>query len=223
MPAHLKKEIEKLKAKILSLSEMVVEDVRCAMKAVANLDVGLARRIVEEDIEIDRFEVEIEEDCLKVLALHQPVAIDLRFIIAVLKINNDLERIADLAVNIAERVEIISDKIKIAPAPRFSEMIEKTQEMMRKSLRALVNMDAALAREVMADDDIVDDINREIYDWVKDKIVESPDRITVYITHLSISRYLERIADSTTNIAEDVIYMIEGDIVRHAAGMSNSK
>ena len=220
MPVHLKKEIDKLKAKILSLSEKVEEDVRWAVKAVENLDVALARQIIEEDIEIDRFEVEIEEDCLKILALHQPVAIDLRFIIAVLKINNDLERIADLAVNIAERVEIIFDKEKIPCAARFPEMTETTQEMMRKSIQALMKMDASLAREVLASDDIVDDINREIYDWVKERIVESPEKITVYITHLSISRHLERIADSATNISEDVIYMIEGDIVRHA-GLEN--
>ncbi len=222
MPVHLKKEIEKLKSKILLLSEKVEEDVKCALKAVDTLDTALADRIIKEDIEIDRFEVEIEEDCLKTLALHQPVAIDLRFIIAVLKINNDLERIADLAVNIAERVKIIADKPKIPCASRFPEMTEKAKEMLKKCIQALVTMDADLAREVMVADDIVDEINREIYDWVKERIVEEPEKITVYITHLSISRHLERIADSTTNIAEDVIYMIEGDIVRHGGAIGGS-
>lgn len=215
MSVHLKKEIDKLKKRILSLSAAVEERLDSALKAVDDKDDALANRIIAEDIEIDRTEVEIEEDCLKILALHQPVAIDLRFIVAVLKINNDLERIADLAVNIAERVNIITGKVKVSLPARYPQMKETVRGMLQKSLQALVNMDAEIAREVIASDDIVDDINREIYDWVKDKIKEDPDNITLLITHLSISRHLERIADQVTNIAEDVVYMIEGEIVRH--------
>lgn len=217
MSVHLEIEIEKLKNRILSLSEIVEDRVRRALKAVDDKDEDMARDIIEKDAEIDRFEVEIEEDCLKILALHQPVATDLRYLVAILKINNDLERIGDLAVNIAEKVVIIVGKRKKYTAPKFSEIAEKTYEMLRKSLQSLINMDSKLAREVIATDDEVDDINREIYDWAKAKIKENPKDITALLTQLSISRHLERIADQTTNIAEDVIYLIEGAIVRHQA------
>ena len=215
MPVHLKIEIEKLKKKILLLSEIVENRVKTALKAADERDEARARKIINEDVEIDRFEVEIEEDCLKILALHQPVAIDLRFIIAVLKINNDLERIADLAVNIAEKVTILAGKRRVDAAAGFSEMAEKTYGMLRKSLQALINMDSAIARQVMATDDEIDTMNREIYDWTKERMRESPENITQLMTNLSISRHLERIADLATNISEDVIYMIEGEIVRH--------
>jgi len=215
MPVHLKIEIEKLKKKILLLSEIVEDRVKSALKAADERDEALARKIINEDVEIDRFEVEIEEDCLKILALHQPVAIDLRFIIAILKINNDLERIADLAVNIAEKVTILASKKRVEAAAGFPGMADKTYGMLRKSLQALIKMDSAIAREVIVTDDEVDTINREIYDWTKERIRESPENITQLLTNLSISRHLERIADQATNIAEDVIYMIEGEIVRH--------
>jgi len=215
MPVHLKIEIEKLKKKILLLSEIVENRVKTALKAADERDEARARKIINEDVEIDRFEVEIEEDCLKILALHQPVAIDLRFIIAVLKINNDLERIADLAVNIAEKVTILAGKRRVDAAAGFSEMAEKTYGMLRKSLQALINMDSAIARQVMATDDEIDTMNREIYDWTKERMREDPENITQLLTNLSISRHLERIADLATNISEDVIYMIEGEIVRH--------
>lgn len=216
MPVHLRKEIDKLKKKILSLGAMVEKSVADALTAISDKDETLAKQVIEEDVEVDRLEVEIEEDCLKILALHQPVAIDLRFIVAVLKINNDLERIADLAVNIAERVEIMTGKKMIQTAARYPEMIEKTMTMLRNSIKALVEMDASLAREILLMDDDVDDINREIFDWATESIQQAPKNCALLIIHMSLSRYLERIADSATNIAEDVIYMIEGDIVRHA-------
>jgi len=219
MAVHLKREVENLKKKILSLSEIVEDRVKCALKAVDDHDEALARTVINRDSEIDNFEVEIEEDCLKLLALYQPVAIDLRYIIAILKINNDLERIGDLAVNIAEKATIIAGKKKKYEPPEFARMAEKTYGMLRRSLKALINIDAKLAREVINDDDFVDSINRRIYDWAKQQIKENPEDITALINQLSISRHLERIADQTTNIAEDVIYMIEGEIVRHREGV----
>jgi len=215
MPHHLQREIEKLKKKILSLCAAVENSVRMAVQSIENRDSALAESIVAKDEEIDQLEVDLEEDCLKILALHQPVAIDLRFIIAVLKINNDLERIGDLAVNIAERAQFLSTQRSIAIPFDFDSLAEKTQEMLRKSLDSLVNLNTGLAREVCRTDDEVDAINRDMYDLVKNAIRAHPEQLDILIPYLSVSRYLERIADHATNIAEDVIYMIEGIITRH--------
>ena len=215
MPVRLQKELQKLKKRILSLGAMVEERVRMAIKAVETRDEKLAKRIIEMDREIDENEVEVEEECLKILALHQPVAVDLRFIAAVIKINNDLERIGDQAVNIAERVVSIARRPQVTVPFDYKLMAEKTETMLKESLDALVNLDADLAYKVCLKDDEVDDINREIYDKVKEAIRSHPDRVGYMINLLLVSRHLERIADLTTNIAEEVIYLIEGEISRH--------
>jgi len=215
MPVRLQKELQKLKMRILSLGTMVEERVRMAIKAVETRDEKLAKRIIEMDREIDENEVEVEEECLKILALHQPVAVDLRFISAVIKINNDLERIGDQAVNIAERVVSIARRPQVTVPFDYKLMAEKTETMLKESLDALVNLDADLAHKVCLKDDEVDDINREIYDKVKEAIRSHPDRVGYMINLLLVSRHLERIADLTTNIAEEVIYLIEGEISRH--------
>ena len=147
--------------------------------------------------------------------MHQPVAIDLRFIVAVLKINNDLERIGDLAVNIAERSAFLASQPPVRVYFDFSQMSRKTEAMLNKSLDALVNMSSKLAYEVCADDDEVDDINIEMHKKVREAIRKNPERVGSLISLMSISRHLERIADHATNIAEEVIYMIEGVIQRH--------
>jgi len=215
MTQHFQKEIESLKKKVLSLGTMVEESVREAISSLNARDASKARRVIEKDIEIDRMEVEVEEDCLKVLALHQPVAIDLRFIVAVLKINNDLERIGDLAVNIAERSAFVVNRPEVDVPFDFPGMSDKAQSMLRRALDSLVRMDTQLARQVCAADDEVDEINREMYLQVQDGIRRDIDQMDCLIHYLNISRHLERIGDLATNIAEDVIYMIEGDIVRH--------
>lgn len=215
MPVRLQKELQKLKMRILSLGTMVEERVRMAIKAVETRDEKLAKRIIEMDREIDENEVEVEEECLKILALHQPVAVDLRFITAVIKINNDLERIGDQAVNISQRVVSIARRPPVTVPFDYKLMAEKTEAMLRESLDALVNLDADLAHKVCLKDDEVDDINREIYDKVKEAIRSYPDRVGYMINLLLVSRHLERIADLTTNIAEEVIYLIEGEISRH--------
>ncbi len=222
MPVRLQKELQKLKMRILSLGTMVEERVRMAIKAVETRDEKLAKRIIEMDREIDENEVEVEEECLKILALHQPVAVDLRFITAVIKINNDLERIGDQAVNISQRVVSIARRPPVTVPFDYKLMAEKTEAMLRESLDALVNLDADLAHKVCLKDDEVDDINREIYDKVKEAIRSHPDRVGYMINLLLVSRHLERIADLTTNIAEEVIYLIEGEISRHRMSKSFS-
>ena len=222
MPVRLQKELQKLKKRILSLGAMVEERVRMAIKAVETRDEKLAKRIIETDREIDENEVEVEEECLKVLALHQPVAVDLRFITAVIKINNDLERIGDQAVNISQRVVSITRRPPVTVPFDYKLMAEKTEAMLRESLDALVNLDADLAHKVCLKDDEVDDMNREIYDKVKEAIGSHPGRVGYFINLLLVSRHLERIADLTTNIAEEVIYMVEGEISRHRMSKSFS-
>ena len=214
---HFSRELEKIKKQILSLGAMVEEQVRMATQAVETHDAELAQKIIKSDYEVDEMEVEIEEECLKVLALHQPVAVDLRFLIAVIKINNELERIGDQAVNIAERVDIIGKGEQLDFFFDYSSMGEKVQDMLKSSLDALVRMDYEMAFSVVLRDDEVDQIKSDAYDRIKLAMGDHPDKLGELINLLLISRHLERLADHATNIAEEVIYLIEGEIVRHAA------
>ncbi len=215
MKRHLEKELSGLKKRILSLGAMAEERVRMTIRAFETRDGGLARKVIESDRDIDEAEVEVEEECLKIIALHQPVAVDLRFINIVIKINNDLERVGDEAVNIAERVENISQRMPLSFPFDFSAMAEKAEAMLKNSLDALVNQDVDLAYKVCLDDDEVDGMNGMIYDQVKDAVKLQPDRAGYLLNLMLIGRHLERIADHATNIAEEVIYMIEGEIFRH--------
>ncbi|MDL1981933.1 MAG: phosphate signaling complex protein PhoU [Deltaproteobacteria bacterium] len=215
MAKHFFRELEKIKKRILSLGAMVEERVRMVIRALETRDGDAAKKIIISDHEIDEMEVEIEEECLKILALYQPVAIDLRFLAAVIKINNDLERVADEAVNIAERVQVIAKRQRLDVPFNHSLMAEKSEFMLKKSLDAFVNMDVDIALRVCALDDEVDNMLNEAYDVVKNAIGEHPDRVSYLINLLLVSRHLERIADHATNIAEEVIYLVEGEIVRH--------
>lgn len=215
MTKHFRKELESIKRRILTLGSLVEDRVRLAVQAVDRIDAEIAGRIIKTDYEIDAMEVEVEEECLKVLALHQPVAVDLRFIIAVIKINNDLERIGDQAVNIAQRVEVIAKRPKPPFMFDYSVMAEKVQRMLKMSLDAFVNLDVDIAYKVITMDDEVDQIKNEAYDMIKQAIQEVPERVGYYINLLLISRHLERLADHATNVAEEVIYLVEGEIFRH--------
>jgi phosphate transport system protein len=215
MTKHFRRELDNIKKRILILSSLVEERVQLAAKAVEDIDAEIAGRIIKSDYEIDEMEVEIEEECLKVLALHQPVAVDLRFIIAVIKINSELERIGDQAVNIAERVEVVAKRPKPPFMFDYAEMGQKAQRMLKMSLDALVNLDVDTAYKVITLDDEVDLIKNEAYDKIKQAIKDLPERVGYYINLLLISRHLERLADHATNIAEEVIYLVEGEIYRH--------
>lgn len=217
MPKRLQVEIDNLKERILSLGAEVENRVRMSVQSLQERDTALAEEVITGDIDIDEMEVDLEEECLKILALHQPLAGDLRFIIAVLKINNELERIGDLAVNIAERSRVLVPHVPFEFPFDFATMSEKTQEMLRKSLDALVNTESDTAYWVCNEDEVVDEINREMYQILQRQVKEDPERIS-YLTHLlGVSRHLERMADHATNIAEDVIYLVQGEIVRHHA------
>lgn len=215
MAVLFQKEIVKLKKMIIQLGTVVEESVYHAIEAIMNRDQKLARKVIDGDADVDRMEVEIEEECLKILALHQPVAIDLRFIVAVLKLNSDLERIGDLSVNMAKGAAFLSTQQRV-PAPfDFPRMSEIVQNMLRLSLDSLINMRSDTARKVLDMDDEIDEINRDMYTQVQAQIKAQPQNLECLIRMLSVSRYIERIADHTTNIAEDVIYLVDGEIVRH--------
>jgi len=215
MSVHLEAQTNKLKKSILSLSAIVEEAVRRSVQAVTDRNPDLARKVIDGDPEVDCIEVEIEEECLKLLALYQPVATDLREIVAVLKINNDLERIADLAVNIAERaLELTSGGPADIPYD-LPAMAEKSMEMLRRCLDALVRMDPDLARNVCNEDETVDEMNHEAARQTRKVIRENPEKLESLLSLMLVARHLERIADLSTNIAEDVIYCCQGAIVRH--------
>lgn len=215
MKRHLQIELEKLKKRILLMAGMAEESVQNAVKALKSRDLDLAERIIEGDQAMNDLEVEIEEECLKILALHQPVAVDLRFIVAVIKINNDLERVGDMAVNIAERVLIVAKVPPVTLAFDFEAMAAKAEGMLKMSLDSLVNLDVDMAYKVGLMDDDVDAMKIHCYDLVKEAVKKEPDRANCLINLLLVSRHLERIGDHATNIAEEVIYMVEGEIHRH--------
>jgi len=223
MKRHLTRELDRLKQRILAISAIVEENVQRAVLAIQRHDTALARRVIESDTQIDLMEVDMEEECLKTLALYQPVAFELRFIVAILKINNDLERIGDLSVNIAERTSLLPYNEHFADFFDFTGMSKRVQSMLKRSLDALVNIDPSIAKEVCACDDEIDEMNRRTFGRIKQALRDNPAKIDTYIHLLSISRHLERIADLTTNIAEDVIYMAEGEIVRHRTQDYNLK
>lgn len=214
MTGHLQSSIEKIKKEILSLGAMVEDRFQKSIFAVKTEDLELAQKIIDTDYQIDEREIEVEEECLKILALYQPVATDLRFLVAVIKINNDLERIADYASNIAKRFKTSAndpDKFKYDYTP----MADTASKMLRMSLDALVRMDVDMAYEVRDIDSEVNKMRNDAYDSMKNDIKSYPEKVGAIINMYLISRHIERIGDHTTNIAEEVIYLIEGEIIRH--------
>jgi phosphate transport system protein len=212
---HLQRELDKLKRKILGLGALVEDSLRLAFQAIEQRDAAKARRVIETDILIDQNEVEIEEECLKILALYQPVAGDLRFVAAVIKINSELERIGDLAENIAKRALQLLDEQLVAPPHTVAVMADRTGTILERALDALVRQDAVTAREVLVADQEIDELYRLLLDELKALLRESLERLDAIVLLFSVARYLERLADHATNIAEDVLYMVEGEIQRH--------
>jgi phosphate transport system protein len=209
------RELDKLNKKLLALSATVEESLRQAFAAVDTRDVARAQAVIVGDRSIDEAEIEVEEECLKVLALHQPVAGDLRYLVAVIKINNELERIGDLATNIAERALQLAEVPPVTVPVDLLIMAERVESMLERAIDALVNRDPGVARQVMAADDEVDDLYAQLLEQLKDMIRADLSAIDAIVYIFSVTRYLERLADHATNISEDVLYMVEGEIFRH--------
>lgn len=222
MSKHLQRDLDQLQKDILSMGTAVEEAVTRSVRAVLDRDADLAREVIEGDDNIDLQENQVEEECLKILALHQPVATDLRRIASILLINTDLERMADLAVELAERAVHLS-KPPLLPVPEgLRAMSDLTTAMVRQSLDSFVNLDAIHARRVVRLDDTVDRSNSEIIESLIGTMRRSPEFIAPGLSMFSVVRHLERIADHATNIAEDVVYLVEGSIVRHRPEMRDS-
>ena len=215
MTTHLTRAMHRLKKEILSLGAMVEDRFKKAIYAIKTEDLKQAQEIIDTDYLVDEREVEVEEECLKTLALYQPVATDLRLITAVIKINNDLERIADYAVNIAQRYKTSSQNSNTFKYD-YTAMAEQAANMLKFSLDALVSMDVDMAYKVREMDEQVNAMRNDAYRIMKDDIRSHPEMVEEIINMYLISRHIERVGDHTKNIAEEVIYLIEGEIIRHS-------
>ncbi len=215
----LERHLTDLRRKILTMGSLVEQRVRDAVEALLQRQEDIAQRVRSGDREIDAMDVDIEAECLHILALSQPVAADLRFVLAVLRMNTDLERIGDEAKSIAKRV---LDLTEVGPPielpPMIREMAEASVAMLSESLTALAEEDVELCRRVRNADEQVDDLQKKVFAWVTDEIQRNVNKTRAAIDLLSVTRRLERIADLATNIAEDVIFLIEGAQVRHVRG-----
>lgn len=222
MSVHLIRDLDNLHRSLMTMCTMVEELIHSAVATLSAPNQSKARELAARDVEIDDYDVTIEEECLKILALHQPVATDLRRIAAVMKISGELERVADLAVHIAERSSGLSSAAELPIPSKVHDMAENAVTMLHESIDAYVNLDTALARKVCLQDEIVDDLNRQIIDLITNIMTRSPQLIEPALHLFSASRHIERVADHATNIAEDVVYLVEGEIVRHR-GQSDRK
>jgi len=215
MSKHLERDLEALENELLTQSSLVEDMINQACKALRETRPDVAAEVIASDSQVDHQEVRIEEHCLKILALHQPVAVDLRRTATILKINNDLERIADLAVNIAERAQSLAEHPEFVIPPQLERMAQAAIAMVRMALDAFVDQDVLGAREVCARDQEVDTMNRNVIGEMYETMRTQPEMIEAALHFFSASRHVERIADHATNIAEDVIYLVEGEIARH--------
>ena len=215
MTKHLQRDLDSLHQEILSLSATVEEMIDKAATALTERRPEIADEVIGGDNVVDQMEVHIEEECLKILALHQPVAIDLRRIATVLKVNNDLERIADLAVNVAERARSLDEYPTFQLPTKLTAMATMASQMVRGALDAFVSLDSVTARKLITLDDTIDELNVEIIGELQSQMQRDTSQVPPALYCFSATRHIERMADHATNIAEDVVYLVEGDIVRH--------
>ena len=214
---HLDKDLLRLENRIAELGGLIIESTNRCIRCIETFDKTLTAEIVDYESVINEMEVDIEEDCLKILDLHQPVAFDLRFIIVVLKVNNDLERMGDQALNIAERINFLSDLDRLVLDLDFNTMGAICRNMVEKSLEALKQRDVERAQEVVDMDDEVDALHSRNYRVLQKAMELDPKIVTTAISYLTISNNIERLADLATNIAEEIIFMEGGQVVRHQA------
>ena len=215
MSKHLERELAQVRSELVSQFGLVEQMLQLAVRALMERRPDFVSQVIETDDQVDQAEIRIEEECLKLLALHQPVATDLRWLITVVKVNSDMERMADLACNIAERAKSL-DLFPLFVVPeQLSEMAFAAIDMVRNALDAFVESDTKKAAGVIRSDELVDRLNRVVIEQLQDTMKSSPEQIEPAVHCFSASRPLERIADLAENISEEVIYLVDGDIVRH--------
>ena len=215
MQRHIDQELADLKSQILRMGGLVESQIEGSIKALVDRDVDLASRIIERDTLVNTMDVEIDENCMRLLALQAPAARDLRFVTTAMKISTELERMSDISENISERVIELNEEPQLKPYIDIPRMANWTMQMVRESLDAFVRSDSTQARKVCADDDFVDNLTHQLFRELLSFMIENPGTITRAIRLTFIGKSLERIADHATNIAELVIYMVEGKIIRH--------
>ncbi len=223
METHFHQELSQLKSEILRMAGLVERAISNAIDSLTQRDTPLAEKTIQQDAQINEVELDIDERCLNLLALHQPMAGDLRFITSAMRINTELERIGDLAVNIAERVVSLNQEPQLKPYIDIPNMADISKKMLRDVIDAFVSGDAALARSVCERDDQVDGLNNQIFRELLTYMMEEPKTITRAVHLIIVSRYLERIADHATNIAEGVIFMAEALVIKHHADTKGEK
>lgn len=210
-------ELTALKERILRMGALVETQVSNAIKALVERDVELARRVIETDHQVNAYDVEIDEECIRLLALRQPTATDLRFITTAMKISTDLERMSDLAEDICERALELAEEPQLKPYIDIPRMADHTRMMVKEALDAFVNRNSDLARKVCREDDFVDELTGQVFRELVSYMMEDPHTITRAIRITFVAKYIERIADHATNVAEMVVYLVEGKIIRHTS------
>ncbi len=222
MERHFEEDFDKLKSKILMMGTLVEEQIRHALTALIERDEALARQVIENDHQVNTFDVEIDEMALDALARYQPVAKDLRFVTTAMKISSELERMSDLAENVCERAIELNEEPQLKPYIDIPHMAERARIMVKESLDSFVKMDSSLARKVVHDDDFVDNLTEQLFRELLSFMIENPRTISRAIRLSFISKYIERIADHATNVAELVVYLVEGKIIRHTIPLQES-
>ncbi len=220
---HFDEELSELKTKLLRMAGLAEDQIDKALTALVGRDSTLARQVIERDHQVNAMDVEIDEDCIRLLALHQPAARDLRLVTTAMKIATELERISDLAENVCERAIELNEEPQLKPYIDIPRMGNLARMMVKESIDAFVKEDAALARKVLTDDDSVDDLMEQLFRELLSFMLEDTRTITRAIRLSFIAKYLERMADHATNIAELVVYLVEGKIIRHTTPPGSSE
>jgi phosphate transport system protein len=204
------------------MGSLVEEQIDCAVRALTDGDQRLATFVIERDKKVDEYDIAVDERCMSIFALNQPVAIDLRLLMAALKINNELERIGDIAVNLAERAQSLAAYPDFVKGTSIAEMAFASRDMMKRAIDSFVNNDPSLAKEILESDDHIDQLDRATFEQMTKTMMESPELVGPACHVLILSRHIERLADHATNIAEDVIFLVNARIIKHHAHESDS-
>jgi phosphate transport system protein len=217
MRRHFEEQLDQLRTNLIKMGSLVDEQIDFSIKALDEGNIELARIVIERDAKVDEFDILIDGQCERIFAVTQPVAVDLRLLMSALKMNNELERIGDIAKNIAERVFSLREHSNLVHRTRIFEMAEAARQMVKAAIDAFVNNDPVLARKVCVNDDTVDTLDREIFQSLVLEMKNTPENIEPAAHIMILSRHIERLADHATNIAEDVIFLTDAKIIKHHA------